>query len=79
MVKKKVNCRVTDADVSELGVTETKPGLVVFLLIGGGVIKISLMRRECLHFSTLTPRELAGKRNAYKESLNYSQIYCNIL
>lgn len=36
MVKKKVNCRVTDADVSELGVTETKPGLVVFLLIGGG-------------------------------------------
>lgn len=78
MVKKEVNCRVTYADVSELGVTETKPGLVVFLLIGG-VIKISLMRRECLHFSTLTPRELAGKRNAYKESLNYSQIYCNIL
>lgn len=52
-----------DADVSELEVTETKPSLVVFLLIGGEEhIKLTLVGGEFLHFPTPTPRELAGKK-----------------
>lgn len=52
---------------------------MVLLLIEGGGVKLSLMGREFLHFPTPTPRELAGKRNAYKESLFTNSLHCNIL
>lgn len=33
MVEKRVNCEVSDADVSKSGIAQTKPGLVVCTLI----------------------------------------------
>lgn len=46
---------------------------------GGEHFKLTLLGGEFLHFPAPTPESWQEKRKTYKESLNYSQIYCIIL